>query len=346
VKRDPSHEVYRLLRQVSRSFYLTLRVLPGAIAPQISLAYLLARTADTIADTGLLPLERRTSALRELCEAINCAAERRAMPSLEFGDLAAARKAPAGQGSAAERTLLERAGIAVSLLQNFSEDDRRRMREVLETIIGGQELDLMRFGPASVKSIRALETEEELDDYTYRVAGCVGEFWTRMCRAHLFPGEAIDDERLLENGIRFGKGLQLVNVLRDVPRDLREGRCYIPRSRLAPAGIEAEELLRSDSMARFRPVYDEYLSLAGQHLAAGWDYIDSLPRGQARVRLSCSWPVLIGLRTISRLRAGNVLDSAIRIKIGRSEVRHLILRSILRYPFRSLWTGLYRQALR
>jgi len=32
-----------LLRDVSRSFYLTMRVLPGAIRPQIGLAYLLAR---------------------------------------------------------------------------------------------------------------------------------------------------------------------------------------------------------------------------------------------------------------------------------------------------------------
>ena len=47
-----------LLREVSRSFYLTMRVLPSAIRPQIGLAYLLARTADTIADTELVPLTR------------------------------------------------------------------------------------------------------------------------------------------------------------------------------------------------------------------------------------------------------------------------------------------------
>ena len=45
----------QLLKQTSRSFYLTLRVLPGAIRPQIGLAYLLARTTDTIADTELVP---------------------------------------------------------------------------------------------------------------------------------------------------------------------------------------------------------------------------------------------------------------------------------------------------
>ena len=46
-----------LLRDVSRSFYKTLAILPGSIRPQISLAYLLARTTDTIADTEIVPVE-------------------------------------------------------------------------------------------------------------------------------------------------------------------------------------------------------------------------------------------------------------------------------------------------
>ncbi|MCI0869448.1 MAG: squalene/phytoene synthase family protein, partial [Chloroflexi bacterium] len=43
-----------LLKGVSRSFYLTLRVLPGGIREPVGLAYLLARAADTIADTTLI----------------------------------------------------------------------------------------------------------------------------------------------------------------------------------------------------------------------------------------------------------------------------------------------------
>src|SRR6266699_2522820 len=59
-----------LLKQVSRSFYLTLRVLPGAIRPQIELAYLLARATDTIADTEIIPVETRLQALDALRERI------------------------------------------------------------------------------------------------------------------------------------------------------------------------------------------------------------------------------------------------------------------------------------
>src|SRR5208337_330320 len=59
-------ELNRLLKGVSRSFYLTLRVLPRSIRPQIGLAYLLARTGDTMADTELLSAEARLAALESL----------------------------------------------------------------------------------------------------------------------------------------------------------------------------------------------------------------------------------------------------------------------------------------
>ena len=59
-----------LLRATSRSFYLTLRVLPAPIRGQIGLAYLLARTTDTVADTELLPVEQRLTALQKLRQRI------------------------------------------------------------------------------------------------------------------------------------------------------------------------------------------------------------------------------------------------------------------------------------
>ncbi len=110
--------------------------------------------------------------------------------------------------------------------------------------------------------------------------------------------------------------------------------------------MEPRDLLDANAMVRFRPLYDGYLANAERHLAAGKEYIDSLPRGHARVRLACAWPILIGLRTISRLRTSNVLEGGSRIKISRAEVRGLIVSSILRYPFRPLWDSLFREAPR
>ena len=108
---------------------------------------------------------------------------------------------------------------------------------MLDIITGGQELDLERFAGASAENIIALKSAIELDDYTYRVAGCVGEFWTQMCRAHLFPHAELEDAQLFGDSIRFGKGLQLVNILRDLPADLHKGRCYLPSLELDQAGL-------------------------------------------------------------------------------------------------------------
>jgi len=54
----------RILKNVSRSFYLSLRVLPGSVRKQVGLAYLFCRVADTIADTSILPRCRRLQILQ------------------------------------------------------------------------------------------------------------------------------------------------------------------------------------------------------------------------------------------------------------------------------------------
>ncbi len=329
-----------LLRAVSRSFYLTLRVLPAGVRPQIGLAYLLARATDTIADTELVPVARRLQALAELRARILGTRT----TAVDFGEIASAQPEMAGGGSNAERVLLQRVEEAIALLDSFAAADQRHIRDVLLTITSGQELDLNRFGHASAARITALAGDAELDDYTYRVAGCVGEFWTRICRAHLFPGAGLDEAALFRDGVRFGKGLQLVNILRDLPKDLRQGRCYVPAERLGRAGLQPGDLLEPGNEPRLRPVYNELLDVAEAHLAAGWAYTNSLPRSCVRVRLACAWPVLIGMKTLSRLRSGNVLDPGQRIKVSRAEVRRIMTGTLLRYPFQGSWRDLFDAA--
>ena len=320
-----------LLQRTSRSFYLTLRVLPGSVRHQIGLAYLLARTTDTIADTELVPVAQRLAALDELRRFIS---EGQSSPS-GFAELVQT------QSSTAERELLEQREQVLNLLQSTtSPADRKLIGELLEVIISGQELDLRRFAGGSSERIVALQSENELDDYTYRVAGCVGEFWTKICRAHVFPRAPLDDAQLLADGVRFGKGLQLVNILRDLPADLRKGRCYLPEMALAGVGLRPTDLRDPAREKQLRPLYNRYLGQAEAHLAAGWAYTNSLPWRSVRVRLACAWPVLIGVKTLGRLRAENPLDPARPIKITRAEVRSVIWRSALLYPLPRAWGGL------
>jgi farnesyl-diphosphate farnesyltransferase len=323
-----------LLKATARSFYLTLRVLPARVHPQIGLAYLLARTTDTIADTEIVPLAQRLDALQKLRERI---LGQNSAP-LNFGELARQ------QGSPAEKLLLEQTEDSLALLQTLSPADLKLVRDVLTIITSGQELDLRRFANASSEKITALETDAELDDYTYRVAGCVGGFWTKICRAHLFPNAKLDEEQFIADGIRFGKGLQLVNILRDLPADLKNGRCYLPTERLDKAKLFPEVLFSPVNGEKFLKLYREYLDKAESHLAAGWRYTNTLPFSQFRVRLACAWPILIGMRTIAKLRTANTIELQQRVKISRGEVRKIILFSLLGCPLPFTWRKLYPSA--
>jgi farnesyl-diphosphate farnesyltransferase len=134
----------------------------------------------------------------------------------------------------------------------------------------------------------------------------------------------------------------LVNILRDLPKDLRQGRCYLPADELAVLGLHASDLLEPRNEPVLRPLYNRHLDLAHDHLAAGWEYTNTLPWACVRVRLACAWPVLIGIRTLAKLKTGNVLDASQRIKVSRAEVRSLMLRSVLLYPFPTAWKNLFK----
>ncbi|MBL9139865.1 MAG: squalene/phytoene synthase family protein [Verrucomicrobiales bacterium] len=324
-----------LLREVSRSFYITLRVLPGPVRPQIGVAYLLARATDTVADSEAVPVEDRLRSLEELRDRIVGGRE----VAVDFSHI------PEDAATVGERALLRRIEEAVSLLNGFSCFDRCCIRQVLDTIVSGQAKDLERFHAANGTRLTALQTSDELDDYTFRVAGCVGEFWTRLCRQHLYPKAKLEVGQYCRDAVRFGKGLQRVNILRDLPVDLRKGRCYVPVDGLNRHALRPADLLDPVNEIRFRALYREHLEVAAEELKAGWRYTCATPREQFRVRLACALPLLIGAETLRLLAVGNVLDGKRRIKVPRNRVKHLLLQATLWHPFRRRWEALFDATL-
>ena len=243
-------KIDKLLETTSRSFYPTLKYLPKKIRGQIGLLYLLARLADTIADSK----HGETDVLLDLLKKYNDVAQGRSRKLPDFNDLAEIQTNPH------EAELLMNAEDVIEGLSEYEEGDRQRILECLEIIVGGQVLDLQRFGPAKEGgNISSLKSNEELDDYAYRVAGCVGTFWSKMSLAHLMTLSPEKEKVFLEKGIQFGKALQMINILRDIPEDLRFGRCYIPSEALAEQGLEPEDILGDSNLETFRPLYDSYL---------------------------------------------------------------------------------------
>ena len=316
-------ELESILEGTSRSFYLSLKELPKPIRPQISLLYLLARISDTIADSKEGPIEIRLEAL----ESFNRFSQGSSETSPDLSRIAIV------QPNQSERRLLECVEKVTSRISDFSQSDQEKIRRCLGIIISGQILDLKR-SPLTKGAIQSIGEERDLDDYAYRVAGSVGEFWTLMSLEHLFNVDSETEEGLLEKGVRFGKALQMINILRDVPSDLSIGRCYIPEKALSEFGLIPEDLMEPEKMEQFRPLYNKYLDITDSHLRAAVDYISLIPHSQFRLRGSCMIPVVIGKRTVSMLREGNVLDPINRIKIDRKEVKDVIKSVLMAIPFR------------
>ena len=310
-----------LLEGTSRSFYLSLKVLPKNIRRHIGLTYLLARLADTIADSKVGENKILLQSLKEYNARIQDS--NKELP--DFTKLASI------QENKSESELLSDAIIPVNYLEKtdkFTDSDRQKIRRCLDIIIGGQSLDLERFTDASGNQIISLDNEEELDDYTYRVAGSVGELWTHMSLDHLFEMDSEMQEILFIKALNFGKSLQLINILRDLPEDLLMGRCYLPKETLEKYNLSAEDLKDSKNMEAFKPLFDIYLDRAISYLNNAIEYIEMLPKNQYRLRLSCMLPVLIGQRTLILLRKENILDSKNRIKVMRPEIRRIMWQSI------------------
>ncbi len=324
VARATSQTLLRpLLKSVSRSFYLTLAVVPSDVRAQVGTAYLLARAADTIADTELIERTRRLQYLTRLREWIlDPVTHGEAGREVQAGLLAAR---PSAQSDRNERVLLSQLDECGTLLESFTLEDQALIRRVLGILTQGMQKDLTDFPGASAQSLTALKTMAELDLYTYNAAGCVGEFWTGLMCAHRAALRDWDVERMLQVGVRFGKGLQYTNVLRDIPADLRRGRCYIPSELLETAGLKPADLLDPASLQKFKPVRDRLLRIALEHLDQGWFYTMAIPCGEVRLRLACAWPILFALKTLQRVSVSeSLLDPGTTLKMSRGEVYRIM----------------------
>ena len=291
-----------LLRGVSRTFYLTLRVLPDDLRHTVGLAYLLARAADTITDTRLLPPAQRLDLLLAYRDQVRGPADLRVLQRIARAlteDQSSPEVVP--EPVQVEQTLLASLPEVFSLLEDLPDDDGRLVRSVLGTLTYGMESDLINFPGEDSGQISALEETADQDKYIYHVAGCVGQFWTEISMAHVSKLRKWDQHAMSELGVRFGKALQLTNILRDVPRDLRLGRSYLPMEQLEPLGFKPPDLLDVQSGPRAWPLLVDGINTALDHYSAAEAYLLAIPRGCFRLRLAALWPILIGLATLSQL---------------------------------------------
>jgi farnesyl-diphosphate farnesyltransferase len=281
----------------------------------ISLGYLLARASDTLADTGDLDASLRSEMLAGFGEIIHGG------DRVDWLQRLALDVIPRQQHSG-EKVLLENIQGVFTWLESLREKpapvgaDHYQAPEsqsigsrqhaailtVMDHILHGQRLDIERF---ELQQGFRFTLDAELEEYCYLVAGCVGEFWTEIGTVSLGGFSQVDTARLKRWGANYGKGLQLINILRDLPADLKAGRCYLPN--VDPA--DRASLMAESGRWRAR---------ARTYLEEGQSYAQSLV--QRRTRAATALPGLIGIRTLDLMDAADWSELEKGVKIPRSEV--------------------------
>ncbi|MBK1789787.1 phytoene/squalene synthase family protein [Persicirhabdus sediminis] len=285
----------QLLKDVSRSFYLSIRFLPAAMRRPVALGYLLARASDTIADTVVVDAGIRIDLLSCFTRLLDAGDRSELFDALN-------EKFVPQQKHAGEAVLLRQLDRVFSAYDALPEGEMSAVREVMQPILHGQSLDLQRF---EVDKIGQLDNFSQLEEYCYLVAGCVGEFWTKVGFLTLPNYSKAAEAEMLQWGIEYGKGLQLINILRDQSNDLKEGRCYIPSWKLEDAAEQTK-------------IYQAMLAQARAWLHSAYPYSRSLSSRLARG--ATVLPALIGEDTLDLLENSTAEVRSQGVKVRRSQV--------------------------
>lgn len=301
---------YRLLPKVSRTFALNIRILPRPLRPQITVAYLLFRIADTIEDAPGLSIDDRADLFEAFLDRLDGARpiEFPEGPYFHLVDVA----------SPSEVELLAAAERIFGVFES--------MPERVQSIIGGHVAETARGMEKIVREktrdgLLQLESWQDLDEYCYYVAGTIGIMLTRLFAEHSRHIDADTLKRLTALGTSFGRGLQLTNMLKGVGVDRREGRCYLPAAALAARGVHPAWILDARFVDGVRVVVEEIAARAVQDLEDALRYTMLLPRREARLRLFCIWPLFTAVRTLGLVAEGaGVADPRGQLKIGRADL--------------------------
>jgi farnesyl-diphosphate farnesyltransferase len=205
-----------LLEKTSRTFALSIPMLPEPTRRHVAIAYLLFRVADTFEDAARWPRAKRLTALDELAGLLEAAGGEKVASARWLSDPPVAHEG--------YLELLRDTPAVMDAYWAVPTSARAALRRDLLRTISGM-AGFVRRGDA--RGNLQLRSIRELRDYCYVVAGIVGEMLTEL---FLLDAESLAPfaSRLRRRSRFFGEALQLVNILKDANSDATEGRVYLP----------------------------------------------------------------------------------------------------------------------
>jgi farnesyl-diphosphate farnesyltransferase len=289
--RDTTTLLERLLTASSRTFALTIPLLPEPTRAEVTVAYLVFRVADTLEDADRWPRAKKLAELNAFGELLT-------HPSNDGARALATRWAEDPPcDHAGYRELLTELPTVMQVAASLADPAQQLIRTHTRRTVDG----MSSFVAREQRQRLQLDDVADLQAYCYAVAGIVGEMLTE-----LFLLQDRDDLRPAAPGLRrdaasFGEALQLVNILKDAASDAVEGRYYLPDA------VEVGEVF---ALAR------RDLEIAGRYCARLEEA--AAPRGF--IAFTCL-PVLLAWATLRRVE-----ERGSGSKLTRPEVRQIIER--------------------
>ena len=299
-----SYDSWSVLKKTSRTFYLSISILPKAPANALCLAYLLLRVSDFFEDSRFIDCDEKIRLL-STWDAILGGAE---FPARWRDSIAPSlgREADAIAAWYAEEILAEYRSLP------------RGLQSVIVTHVRNTTRGMIRW----VKRGPHLHDEADLDDYMHEVAGRVGYLATEVFAWHSRSVRRVRSS-LMSLARETGLALQTVNVLRGIADDAERGWSYIPEVYFEQEGLSRESFLEPRNRERANRVVVRLIRKAERHLDAAVEYVRIVPRSVHRVRLACIWPMMFAARTVGLLRE-RPYDATDDVKMTRKDVRKIV----------------------
>lgn len=300
-----------ILPGVSRTFALTIPVLPDALALVTTNAYLLCRIADTIEDDpGLTPEQK--SQFHERFVAVVKGTHGAEAFAGDLAPLLSERILPA------EQELVRNTPAVIRVTHGFSDEERAALTRCVAIMCRGMP-EFQRN-----KSLRGLEDLDELAEYCYYVAGVVGEMCTELFCLHC-PELAAKREVMLRLAVSFGQGLQMTNILKDIWDDRQSGACWLPRSVFAHGALDLERLEAWHTQPAFRDGLHELIGVGHAHLRNALEYTCLIPKRETGIRRFCLWAIGLAVLTLRNIYRNPTFRSGNEVKVSRRTVKATVL---------------------
>jgi len=305
-----SGDIKSILKNVARTLYLSVKIMPEPVKTSMGMGYLLCRVMDTVVDNPGIGAGDKLEILR-LMRGLDKPANADQVLGKVSG-LAQHTRKPA------EKELLLKFSKILSIYRKFPEADRNLFSELLDGVAEGMEMDVRTFpGGAPV----AFQTAAELERYCALIGGAPGIFWARLYRetirrsnraAARFPSE--------KDAEMIGSALQITNILKDLPADLRIGRCYLPQSDLDKKNMQPADLLLPANMERLRDLTAAWMCWAVDRLDQSEAFVSAIPKTELALRAAVIWPVYWAMDTLEEIAHANLLDPEARPRISRNRI--------------------------